>query len=142
MMTGHCLCGAVEVRVAEGHETSASVCHCSYCRRWTGSAFWGFAADGKLVSSSGPVASYRSTPFSERGFCATCGTTMFFRSALAPGETHVALACADGPIDRAPALHVFTEAQVPWIELGDALPRADRDHPALVRYQAVDRAPT
>ena len=105
---------------------------------------WFGARDAAFAVTAGDAALrwYRSSPQSERGFCATCGTTMFFRSALAPGETHVALACADGPIDRAPALHVFTEAQVPWIELGDALPRADRDHPALVRYQAVDRAPT
>ena len=103
----------------------------------------GTATDAETpAADAAPADAAPPQPDAAPGFCATCGTTMFFRSALAPGETHVALACADGPIDRAPALHVFTEAQVPWIELGDALPRADRDHPALVRYQAVDRAPT
>ena len=29
-----------------------------------------------------------------------------------PGEVHVALACADGPIDRAPSAHVFDDARV------------------------------
>jgi hypothetical protein len=36
---------------------------------------------------------------------------MLFRSTVAPGEMHIALACADGPIDRAPAAHKFCEAQ-------------------------------
>jgi hypothetical protein len=67
---------------------------------------------------------------------------MFFRSSLAPGEVHIALACADGPIDRAPACHVFYEAHVPWVVLGDDLPRYDREHAALAKYQAIARSPS
>jgi hypothetical protein len=29
----------------------------------------------------------------------------------------------DGPIDREPAAHVFFDSCVPWIVLGDGLPR-------------------
>jgi hypothetical protein len=66
---------------------------------------------------------------------------MFFRSTLAPGETHVALACVDGPIDRAPSVHIFVEARAPWLTMTDDLPKVDRDHAALSKYQAIDRTP-
>ena len=132
MMTGHCLCGAVEVRVAEGHETSASVCHCSYCRRWTGSAFWGFAADGKLVSSSGPVASYRSTPFSERGFCATCGTHLWIHDDdgsydLLPG---IFDAARDMPLDH----EIYVDEALACLRLAGDHPRGTK-----AEYEASNR---
>ena len=95
-----------------------------------------------LTSEGERLRWYRSSEKSERGFCTTCGTTLFFRTELAPNEIHVALACADGAIDRSPSAHVFYDAHVPWVELGDSLPRADRDHPSLVRYQAIAIEPT
>lgn len=79
MMTGECLCGAVRIRVADGHEAGASACHCGLCRRWTGAAFWGFSASPDLVEVTGRVSEYRSTPFSHRGFCGTCGTHLWIR---------------------------------------------------------------
>lgn len=41
-LRGGCLCGAVEYEVADGFEY-AQYCHCSKCRRITGSAFKPFA---------------------------------------------------------------------------------------------------
>jgi hypothetical protein len=143
-ITGGCLCGAVRF-AAEPPTLFCCHCHCAWCRRAHGAAFvtWFGVPEAAFALTSGAdaVRWYRSSEQSERGFCGTCGTTLFFRTSLAPGEVHVALACADGPIDRAPALHVFIDARVPWIELGDDLPRFDRDHPGIAKYQAVARAP-
>ena len=35
-----------------------------------------------------------------------------------PGETHVALACLDGPIDREPQAHAFYDSHVNWMPVG------------------------
>jgi hypothetical protein len=141
---GGCLCGAVRFRV-EPPTLFCCHCHCAWCRRAHGSAFvtWFGVPEAAfaLASGEGDLRWYHSSAESDRGFCGTCGTTLFFRSKLAPGEVHIALACADGPIDREPALHVFDEARVPWIELGDHLPRVGRDHPGIAKYQAIARAP-
>jgi hypothetical protein len=48
---------------------------------------------------------------------------MLFESERWPGETHIALAHMDGPIDRAPQAHVFYDDHVDWITLGDDLSR-------------------
>ncbi len=40
MITGGCLCGAVRYEIdADQLADDASYCHCSMCRRWSGSAF-------------------------------------------------------------------------------------------------------
>ena len=76
---GHCLCGAVKFEVAiEGHQTGA--CHCETCRRWGG-------GPSMMVESSQPprfedssqVRVYASSDWAERGFCAQCGSHLFYR---------------------------------------------------------------
>jgi hypothetical protein len=145
-ITGGCLCGAVRFSV-EPPTLFCCHCHCSWCRRAHGAAFvtWFGAREGAFTVTGDALRWHRSSEQSERGFCATCGTKMFFRSTLAPGEVHVALGCADDtgltPLPT-PSLHVFAEARAPWLNMKDDLPTFDRDHAALRKYQAIDRAPT
>jgi hypothetical protein len=40
------------------------------------------------------------------------------------------------------AVELFWEAHVPWVALADDLPKYDRDHAALRKYQAIARAPS
>jgi hypothetical protein len=142
--TGGCLCGAVRF-AATLPSLFCCHCHCAWCRRAHGAAFvtwFGVPAEAfALESGSEALRWYVSSQKSERGFCSRCGTTLFFKSSLAPGEVHVALACADDPIDREPTVHVFYEAHVPWLPIGDELPKVDREHPALAKYQALPRTP-
>lgn len=84
---------------------------------------------------------YASSPRSDRGFCARCGTTLLDRSSAAPGEVHVALACVDGAIDRAPQAHVFWEAHVDWVTLGEPLPRIERGASALRKFGDIPEKP-
>src|SRR3954469_13247309 len=97
-ITGSCLCGAVRLS-AEPPVLFSAHCHCEWCRRAHGAAYvtWLGVEDAKLRIASGEdvLRWYRSSEKSERGFCSTCGTTLFFRSTLAPGEMHIALACID-----------------------------------------------
>jgi len=143
-IVGGCLCGAVRFEAAP--PTLFCVhCHCHWCRRAHGAAFvtwFGVRAEAFAITSGADVLrTFASSAQSERSFCSRCGSTMLFRSTLAPGEVHVALACADGPIDRAPAAHIFYEAHVPWLDVRDDLPTYDRDHASLSKYQAIARAP-
>ena len=75
----------------------------------------------RFTKGEGEVHWYASTPEARRGFCRTCGSTLFFTSERWAGETHIALAHMDGPIDREPAAHVFYDWRVAWVELGDDL---------------------
>ncbi len=144
MMVGGCLCGAVRFEITPPSLFCAH-CHCAWCRRAHGAAFvtWLGAAEDRfrLTAGADTLRWYRSSPESERGFCGTCGTTLFFRSSAAPGEVHVARANVEDPVDREPRSHVFVEAQVPWVTLGDSLPRADRTAAGLAAYASVPSAP-
>ena len=74
MRTGSCLCGAVTFE-ADALPTFQA-CHCSMCRKWAGGPF--MAVPCKMAQFFGPVTRYASSPGVERGFCATCGSSLFF----------------------------------------------------------------
>jgi hypothetical protein len=122
---GSCLCGGVRFAIRLPSLWCAH-CHCSMCRRASGSAFvtWvGVRSEHFRVKDDATLAWYASSPGAMRGFCTRCGSPMFFHSERWPGERHVTLANLHGAIDRAPESHVFYDAHVPWVQLADALPR-------------------
>lgn len=77
--SGHCLCGAVQVQVRD-LPTTMSACHCDLCTRWTGSLHMGLEVPAEACTITGPVRTYRSSDFAERGWCDTCGSAVFFRN--------------------------------------------------------------
>lgn len=75
---GHCLCGAVTFETESQDHYHA--CHCSQCRRWSGSPFMGVMAGPEVAFQGGEVTRYRSSKIAERGFCTTCGSHLFYYS--------------------------------------------------------------
>jgi len=126
VFAGGCLCGAVRFEVTPPTKWCAH-CHCSLCRRAHGAAFVTWfgveKANFELVSGGGEISWYRSTPEARRGFCTNCGSTLFFEGERWSDEVHIALAAMDVAIDRSPQAHVFYDAHVDWVELGDDLRR-------------------
>jgi hypothetical protein len=123
---GSCLCGEVQFEVRLPTKWCAH-CHCSLCRRAHGAAFvtW-FGVERSAFEVIGGLAAlvwYRSSDKARRGFCSTCGSTLFFESERWPDEMHVALALMHGAIDREPAAHVFFDSHVSWFEPQDELRR-------------------
>lgn len=55
---------------------------------------------------------------------------MFFESARWPGETHVARALLQGPLDKEPSAHVFYETHVSWLDVNDDLPKKVSQNPS------------
>jgi len=126
MASGSCLCGEVRFE-ADLPSKWVAHCHCSLCRRAHGAPYvtWvGLPAEACRLSG-GALRWYPSTPEAERGFCAHCGATMFFRSSRWPGELHVALPHFDDELDRAPETHAFWSARAGWasIDPNDGLAR-------------------
>jgi hypothetical protein len=78
-ITGHCLCGAVTVRVSGPHDPRPGACHCRMCQRWSGGLFLCFNADASGVSVDGPVTRFASSDFAERAFCSVCGSHLWMR---------------------------------------------------------------
>ncbi|MFO1350407.1 MAG: GFA family protein [Gammaproteobacteria bacterium] len=124
VITGQCLCGTVRFAVTPPTLWCAH-CHCTMCRRAHGAAFvtWFGCARGNFAISAGAdaVRWYRSSPPARRGFCARCGSTLFFESERWPDETHIALANVDGTIDRKPSAHVSYDHRAHWFPFQDDL---------------------
>ena len=115
---GRCMCGAVRF-VARFPSRFCAHCHCESCRRSHSAGFvtWiGFLSPQVTVEAGGDdLAVYVSSPGTKRSFCRRCGTKLFFESVKWPGETHVALAAFDDPVDRAPEGDAFVEERAAWI---------------------------
>ncbi|WP_299737426.1 GFA family protein [uncultured Roseobacter sp.] len=89
-MSGRCLCGAVKIEIDGNYVAAIGACHCVMCQRWNGMLFGSFVAETKAVAVTGPVRSYASSSFSERGFCETCGSSVWLRS-TDPDEPEIEL---------------------------------------------------
>ena len=71
-VTGRCLCGAVTITVT-AMQAEVDICHCAMCQRWGGAFYAGVKGEAAQVSGENAITVYRSSPWAERAFCATCG---------------------------------------------------------------------
>lgn len=97
---GSCMCGAIRFSWS-GDPRFVSECVCESCRRAHGASVVGWVgvknAQFSLDEGEALLKWYRSSTDSERGFCASCGTRILFRSDRWAGEMHMALACMEPP---------------------------------------------
>lgn len=114
---GACLCGALRFSFS-GAPKFVADCVCESCRRAHGaSAVCWVGVDSEhfqLERGEDLLCWYASSAESERGFCQQCGTRLFFRSGKWPGETHMAVACLEGPHDLVSTGVVFQEELPAW----------------------------
>ena len=125
-VTGGCLCGAVQFRIALPTLFCAH-CHCRMCQRSHGAGYvtW-FAVPSvqiEIEKGESDLVRHASSDHGTRTFCSHCGSSMFCESTHHPDQVDVVLASMDGRIDREPGLHIFFDHRAPWVRIGDDLPR-------------------
>ena len=104
------------------------LCHCVECRRWSGSGSGAFASthDEDLVVRGETlvwVESPDSKRHARRGFCAECGSSLFWK-APELDRTGIAAGTLDEPTRIALAAHIYTHQTADWDALPeDGLPR-------------------
>lgn len=128
-MNGQCTCGAVRYRL-----TSAPLfvhcCHCSWCRRETGSAFALNAlieADrvellqGTPEDTTLPSASGKGQIVSR---CPSCHIALWSTYAgSGPAIRFVRVGTLDMPEALPPDIHIYTADKLPWVALPPGVPR-------------------
>jgi hypothetical protein len=127
MVRGTCFCGGIAIeadRIALMRH-----CHCSTCRKETGSAFGTVAVvepkDFRFVRGEELIQHYRYPPDGVRAFCRVCGSKAPLRLF---GDSIVIVPAGlldDDPGVR-PALHQFAGSRACWWEITDTLPRFDK----------------
>lgn len=121
--TGGCLCGAVRYEV-RGPLRAVVNCHCVQCRRTSGHFAAATAArrsDLTLVEPGG-LRWYDSSPLARRGFCRTCGASLFWEPASGENVSIMA-GTLDGPTGLETVAHIFFDDAGDYYTIGDDLPR-------------------
>jgi hypothetical protein len=124
MLSGKCFCGAVRYAVADDFVYAAN-CHCSNCRRTTGSAFKPFAGIERdkltLMRGQDDLMIYGDEE-GNNTHCRRCGS-LLYSVVRAGAYVHVAMGTlVDDPAIR-PNKHIFVGSKAPWFEITDDLPQ-------------------
>jgi hypothetical protein len=128
-LNGRCLCGAVHYVVADVFRYALN-CHCSDCRRSTGSAFKPFAGIArdrlKIVEGADRLTIFGDPAGNHDVRCRNCGSLLF--SVVQDGTmAHVTMGTlTDAPAIR-PTAHIFVGSKAPWFTIADDLPQY-REH--------------
>ncbi|MFY1707225.1 GFA family protein [Tritonibacter scottomollicae] len=123
MIKGQCLCGNIHFET-EAAPMGPSMCHCGQCRRQSG-GIWSsaYVADTDLTIT-GTVSWFASSPNAKRGFCATCGSFLFWK-ALDEDTTSFALGAVSNPTGLTLEKHIFVADKGDYYKIADGLPQQD-----------------
>ena len=126
---GSCLCGAVRFEV-EGSFERFFLCHCSSCRKDTGSAHAAnlFSTSAKLswLEGEDQVTTYKLPATRHaKSFCKTCGSAL---PRLHAGTTALIVPAGslESPVTMRPDAHIFVASRADWDHELERLPTFDR----------------
>ncbi len=122
--TGHCLCKGVQFEV-HGPLRPVVFCHCEMCRRTSGHfvAATACARQDLVLKASASLQWYQSSSTARRGFCATCGGSLFWDPV---GEDRIAIMAGtlDLPTGLTSKGHIFTAEAGDYYPIEDGLPKS------------------
>lgn len=123
---GSCLCGAVSF-VVTGDLHRPDACHCTQCRKISGHYFVSTDVPRAALTVEGAdnVTWYASSPKVRRGFCRTCGATLFW-DPIHRDWTGIAMGAFDDPTGVQVALHVHVAEKGDYYEISDGAPQYAR----------------
>jgi hypothetical protein len=125
--TGGCLCGRVRYTV-RGRLRGILLCHCGQCRRVHGhlGAYSSAARADVDLEGAEAIVWFASSERGRRGFCGTCGSSLFFEPA---GEDRLAIAA--GSLDQPSGLevlgHEYVADRADYDRIDDGLPACAGD---------------
>lgn len=128
--TGGCLCGVVRFTCDIG--TDVHACHCSMCRAWGGAAAI-VAVAGTITFESGEITRYDSSSWGERGFCARCGSNLFYRLKK-PDRYYVSMGAFDDQTHFELVDEIYVDEKPPAYDFAGERPR-------LTRQEFLDSLP-
>lgn len=123
MHKGSCLCGAVRFEIT-GNLPQPTACHCKACRKHSGhyEASVDVPRDMLRITGADHVRWYQSSQKVRRGFCGTCGSTLFWDPVFRDW-TAVAMGAFDTPTQTTLARHIFVADKGDYYDIADGLPQ-------------------
>jgi len=124
MLTGRCLCGGVRFEI-NGRLGPVIYCHCSMCRRATGSSFATNASvqteNLRILKGQELIKEYESSPGNRRAFCSKCGSPVYGTFADIPSVRRVRLGALDSVEGAKSVAHIWIGSKSDWFEITDSL---------------------
>jgi hypothetical protein len=125
MHRGNCLCGKVTYEIS-GEIGKGYFCHCSRCRKASGSAYASNALiqpnQFKILTGQESLKSYYHRGLARR-FCENCGSPIVSER-TEPAVMAVRLGTLDTPLESSPIIgHIFVGSKAEWSEITDNLPQ-------------------
>ncbi|MFO1452566.1 MAG: GFA family protein [Opitutaceae bacterium] len=131
MLAGACLCRTVRYLVEDAFRYAAN-CHCSDCRRATGSAFKPFAGIEReklrLLQGEDSVLIYGNPASNHDVHCRRCGS-LLYSVVRDQAYAHVAMGTLEDPPSIRPAAHIFVGDKASWHTITDDLPQHEGHEP-------------
>lgn len=129
--TGGCLCGKVRFATC-GPLRDVIFCHCSQCRRQSGLYFAATSVSEDRLALTGVenVTWFAASDFARRGFCATCGTLLFWKP-NAEARYAILAGAFDRPECLHPGFHICTDGRPDFYQIADGLPQYGGDGPGI-----------
>lgn len=130
MHKGSCLCGAVTFEVA-GDLPGPDACHCTKCRKHSGHYFASTDVPRSAVTIRGEeqVTWFQSSEKARRGFCSTCGSSLFW-DPLFRDWIGIAMGAFDGASDTRLHVHIFVADKGDYYDIADDVNQFEQVPPA------------
>jgi hypothetical protein len=124
MIEGSCLCGKIKFN-ALGELKDVSFCHCSICRKTSGSAFASYGAtttEGfEWITGIELLSKYEQSVGITKYFCGNCSTTLVTHHFKEPDLYHISLGCLDGSPEITPLYHQYFNSRPNWSKMTDSI---------------------
>lgn len=122
VVSGQCLCGQVRLSV-RGEPLRVGICHCTDCRRESGSAFTFYAVwAAHRFEHLGDT-----RVFHGQHFCPHCGSHLF---SLDDREAEVKLGVlSEAPTRLVPSYELWTRRREPWLRPIEGAEQFEQDRP-------------
>lgn len=122
-LRGSCLCGRVNISVPDRFSYFGS-CHCSQCRKFSGSAFSVLAGvpyeDFQVDSGESEIRYFVKSETGTLAFCGNCGSSLFGKRSDIR-MIHLRAGILDDTPSQQPQYHVCTNSKAPWYAITDDL---------------------
>lgn len=122
-LSGQCLCGNVRF-TAKGSIKRVSACYCGQCRTQNGGgAFYGTEWQGELfIENEDFLTWYASSEKARRGFCAMCGSSLFWQTNDDPSYFDVSIGVLDDSSELKLDAHIFVDSCPSYMSVADTAP--------------------
>lgn len=141
---GSCLCGGIRYTI-EGELGAFGFCHCTSCRKASGTAYGANAPVDRgrmhLLAGAELLQEYESSPGKRRVFCRVCGSPLYAYLVATPDVLRLRLGSLDTPFHDHPRAHTWVSDKAAWDTIEGTTPQFERWAPRSVLVQRGSKQP-